>query len=42
MEVYKKTEDVSLQYIVSTIIEILYDKVNTIDTITRKKVIDRL
>lgn len=41
-EVYKKTEDVSLQYIVSTIIEILYDKVNTIDTITRKKVIDRL
>lgn len=41
-EVYNKTEEISIQHIVSTIIEILYDRVNTIDTITRKSVIEKL
>lgn len=41
-EVYMKTEGYGIEDIVRTIIEILYDKENTIDTITRDVVIDRL
>ena len=41
-EVYKRTDEITLQHIVSTIIEILYDGTNTIDTITRKLIIERL
>lgn len=40
--VYLKTELYSVEQIVSTIIEILYDKKNTIDTITREMIIDKL
>ena len=41
-EVYRKTEYITIEQIVSTIIEILYDKENTVDTITRGKIIDKL
>lgn len=41
-EVYRRTELFPVEQIVSTIIEILYDKENTIDTITREMIIDRL
>lgn len=41
-EVYKRTDEITLQHIVSTIIEIFYDGTNTIDTITRKLIIERL
>ena len=41
-EVYRKTDYITIALIVSTIIEILYDKENTVDTITRGKIIDKL
>lgn len=42
LKVYLKTKLYSVEQIVSKIIEILFDKKNTIDTITREMIIDKL